>query len=177
MYLRTNSWLGMPPAGSMAVASHSAVRGLLTWVPIGFALLLSACGSDSRVFDNTASAAAASKPAPAPAPAPAPTPAPAPAPGPVPDASHAIPGVPTGLAATAGNAQVSLSWSASAHASSYNLGRAATSSGPFTLIKNTTSTSFVDTGLTNGTTYFYVVSAADSAGSSRSDARRVGKDR
>ena len=77
------------------------------------------------------------------------------------------PPAPTGLTATPGNAQVSLSWNASTGASSYNVKRSTTSGGPYTTIATgVTSTSFTNTGLTNGTTYFFVVSAVNSAGES-----------
>jgi fibronectin type 3 domain-containing protein len=77
-----------------------------------------------------------------------------------------IPATPTGLAATAGNAQASLAWSASSGATSYHVKRATTTGGPYTQIAAPTSTSYTDTALTNGTTYYYVVSALDSAGES-----------
>jgi fibronectin type 3 domain-containing protein len=75
------------------------------------------------------------------------------------------PAVPTGLSATAGNAQVSLSWNASSGATSYHVKRSTTSGGE-TQISAPTSNSFSDTGLTNGTKYFYVVSAVNSGGES-----------
>ncbi len=78
----------------------------------------------------------------------------------------AIPPIPTGLAASAGDAQVGLSWNASTGATSYNLKRATVSGGPYTTIASPTSTSYTNTGLTNGTTYFYVVSAVNSSGES-----------
>src|SRR5271165_2064261 len=77
-----------------------------------------------------------------------------------------IPAVPTQLTATAGNAQVSLLWSASTGATSYHVKRATVSGGPYTQIAVPTSPSYTDTGLTNGTKYFYVVSALSSAGES-----------
>jgi len=77
-----------------------------------------------------------------------------------------IPAAPTGLTATAGNAQVALSWTASSGATSYTVKRATTSGGPYTNVANVTTTSYTNTGLTNGTTYYYVVSASNSAGSS-----------
>src|SRR5262245_42510608 len=67
---------------------------------------------------------------------------------------------PLGLTATAGNAQVSLSWPASLGASSYTVQRALVSGGPYVTIGCPTTTSYTDTGLTNGTTYYYVVSGA-----------------
>ncbi len=78
----------------------------------------------------------------------------------------APPAVPTGLTATAGNQQVALSWTASSGATSYNVGRATTSGGPYTTVSSPTTTSYTDSGLTNGTTYYYVVSATNSAGTS-----------
>lgn len=76
------------------------------------------------------------------------------------------PATPTALQATAGNTQVSLSWTASTGATSYNVGRSATSGGPYTQIASLSATTYVDTGLTNGTAYYYVVAAVNSAGSS-----------
>lgn len=76
-------------------------------------------------------------------------------------ADTTAPTVPTGLTATPGNAQVSLSWSASTDAvgvTGYKVYRGGT------LIASPTATSYVDTGVTNGTTYSYAVSARDAAG-------------
>ena len=75
-------------------------------------------------------------------------------------------GYPTGLAATAGDAQVALSWNAVAGATGYRLKRATSAAGPFELIASPTTTSFTHTGLTNGTTYHYVVSALSGGGES-----------
>ena len=76
------------------------------------------------------------------------------------------PPAPTNLQATAGNAQVSLTWSASTGATSYNVKRSTTSGGPYAKVASPTGISYTDAGLTNGTKYFYVVSAVDSAGES-----------
>ena len=80
----------------------------------------------------------------------------------------AIPPTPTGLAATAASTQVSLSWNASTRATSYSVYRGTTSNGEGTsaLASGITGTSFTDTGLANGTTYFYKVAAVNSAGTS-----------
>jgi regulation of enolase protein 1 (concanavalin A-like superfamily) len=81
------------------------------------------------------------------------------------------PAAPTGLAATAGNAQISLSWSASSGATSYNVKRATTSGGTYTTVASPTGTSYTNTGLTNGTTYYYVVSAVNTGGQSANSAQ------
>jgi parallel beta-helix repeat protein len=77
-----------------------------------------------------------------------------------------VPATPAGLVATAGNAQVSLSWTASSGATSYNVNRSTTSAGSYTQVAAPTTTSWTDTAVTNGTEYFYVVSAVNSAGES-----------
>src|SRR5450432_3106658 len=81
-----------------------------------------------------------------------------------------IPSVPTGLTATPGNANISLSWTSSAGAVSYHLKRATVSGGPYTLGASPNGTSVSDSSVTNGTTYFYVVSALNSAGESANSA-------
>ncbi|WP_068787186.1 glycoside hydrolase family 6 protein [Paenibacillus phocaensis] len=82
-----------------------------------------------------------------------------------------VPAAPAGLTATAGNSQVTLSWTASSGATSYNVKRATTSGGPYTTVATgVAAASYTDTGLTNGTTYYYVVSAANGAGESANSA-------
>jgi hypothetical protein len=78
---------------------------------------------------------------------------------------EAPPAAPVGLSATAGSAQVSLAWTAVSGATFYRVHRAEVSGGPYTTIQsNWTGTSFTDTGLINGTTYYYVVTATNGAG-------------
>lgn len=81
-----------------------------------------------------------------------------------------VPPAPTGLTAAAGDRQVSLAWASSSGAISYYVKRSLDLAGPFTSIATTNGTSFVDTGLTNGTTYFYVVSAENVNGESGNSA-------
>ena len=83
-----------------------------------------------------------------------------------PTAPATVPTAPTGLQASAGNTQVALAWSASTGATSYHVKRSTVAGGPFTQISAPTGASFTDPGLTNGTTYFYVVTAVNSAGES-----------
>ena len=79
------------------------------------------------------------------------------------------PGAPTGLTATPGNAEVGLSWTAPVAAGGsparYRVYEG-TSPG-FTLgtpVMSTTSTNATVTGLTNGTTYYFVVAAVNAGG-------------
>jgi len=81
-------------------------------------------------------------------------------------AAAAIPMAPTGLTATAGNQQIVLNWNASSGATGYHVKRGTTSGGPYTQVAAPTGTIDTDTGLTNGTTYYYVLSAVNSAGES-----------
>ena len=70
------------------------------------------------------------------------------------------PAAPTGLAATGGLGQVSLSWTAVAGATSYNILRGDTA-GAETALGTSTAASYTDTGLAAGTTYYYVVQALE----------------
>ncbi|WP_373291209.1 glycoside hydrolase family 9 protein [Paenibacillus marchantiophytorum] len=82
------------------------------------------------------------------------------------------PAAPTGLAATAGNAQVMLSWTASSGAASYNVKRSMTSGGPYvTVATGVAGTNYTNSGLTNGTTYYYAVSAVNPVGESANSAQ------
>jgi hypothetical protein len=87
-------------------------------------------------------------------------------------APSTVPGAPTGLTPTAGNAQVSLSWTApSSNGGSpitgYNIYRG-TASGveAFVVSVGPSITTYNNIGLTNGQQYYYTVSAANSAGNS-----------
>jgi len=77
---------------------------------------------------------------------------------------------PTGLAATPGNQQVTLSWTASAGASGYHVKRGSVTGGPYTQVAAPSATSCVDPSLTNGTTYYYVVSAFNASSESANSA-------
>ena len=77
------------------------------------------------------------------------------------------PAAPTGLTGIGGNTAVYLNWTVSAGATSYAVKRSATgAANSFTAIGTTANTAYVDSGLTNGTKYYYVVNAVNSNGSS-----------
>ena len=78
------------------------------------------------------------------------------------------PSAPASLTAAAGlSGAISLSWPASAGATSYNVKRANFSGGPYTVVAtNITLTGYTNAGLYGTLTYFYVVSAANANGES-----------
>jgi len=72
------------------------------------------------------------------------------------------------LTATAGDGQVELSWTASSVflgivVDHYTVGTATVSGGPYTFENVGNVTSFTKTGLTNGTTHYFVIQTEDSA--------------
>jgi mono/diheme cytochrome c family protein len=71
---------------------------------------------------------------------------------------------PVGLSALPGNAQVSLSWISSLGATNYDLLRSTNNGGPYAILASLTGTSYIDTNVVNGTTYYYVVSAVSAPG-------------
>jgi glucuronoarabinoxylan endo-1,4-beta-xylanase len=80
------------------------------------------------------------------------------------DGSGAVPIAPTGAAAVAADAEVALSWNNVSGATGYYANRATTSGGPYTRLTSAATAAFVDAGLTNGTTYYYVITAYNAAG-------------
>ncbi|MBN2512244.1 MAG: fibronectin type III domain-containing protein, partial [Sedimentisphaerales bacterium] len=79
----------------------------------------------------------------------------------------AFPASPENLSATAiSGSRINLTWNASFGATNYNIKRSTADGGPFTHVTSLSETSFSDTGLSEMTTYYYVVSAVNSAGES-----------
>lgn len=81
----------------------------------------------------------------------------------------AVPEPPTGLVATAGNGQVALSWlepsdDGGSPITNYTIWRGTSSDGETLLNTINDTTDYVDTGLTNGQTYYYMISARNSIG-------------
>ena len=80
------------------------------------------------------------------------------------------PPAPATLSATGWDSLVVLGWPAASGAISYNIKRATTNGGPYAIVANVTTNHYTDTGLRNGTSYYYVVSALNTAGESGNSA-------
>src|SRR5207253_2039481 len=78
----------------------------------------------------------------------------------------APPSTPTNLTAAPGNGQATPSWSAATGAAPYNLYRSTTSGGDGStpVVTGIASTSYTNTGLTNGITYYFRVAAVNPSG-------------
>jgi hypothetical protein len=77
------------------------------------------------------------------------------------------PAAPAALLTSPGESVVPLRWQPSFGATSYTVKRATSSGGPYTNVATgITTNSYMDTSVTNGTTYYYVVTASNSAGTS-----------
>ncbi len=84
-----------------------------------------------------------------------------------------VPAAPTGVSGTGGAQQVTVSWTAVTGATSYNLYYSTTTgvtTANGTKVSGVTSP-FVQTGLTDSTTYFFIVTAVNSAGESSPSAQ------
>jgi len=84
------------------------------------------------------------------------------------------PSAPTGVGASSGSGQVVISWTASSGATSYNVKRSLVNGGPYSTIGSVSISPYVDSGLTNGTTYYYVVSAVNACCESANSAQVSG---
>lgn len=75
----------------------------------------------------------------------------------------APPPAPTHLVATAAAGQIALGWSASAGATSYTVKRSGSAGGPYATLATVSApgTSYTNSGLSAGATYYYVVTASD----------------
>ncbi|MCT4545173.1 MAG: hypothetical protein N4A63_16705 [Vallitalea sp.] len=77
------------------------------------------------------------------------------------------PAAPTNIDTVTGDKRVNITWSKVDNADSYTIKRGTSSGGPYTLVKNNiTTTSYTDSALTNGTTYYYIISAKNEKGES-----------
>ncbi len=90
----------------------------------------------------------------------------------VPLPPSAPPATPTGLAAAPGNGQVTLSWLGSAGAAGYKIKRSPVPVGTYAEVAtDVRGLHYTDAGVTNGATYYYVVSAVNSFGESTNSSR------
>ncbi|RFP21499.1 DUF1349 domain-containing protein [Duganella sp. BJB488] len=82
-------------------------------------------------------------------------------------APSVIPAAPAMLYASPGDAAVPLRWQQSAGATGYTVMRSTSSGGPYsTIAMDITGGSYTDRSVANGTTYYYAVTATNSAGAS-----------
>jgi len=138
------SWAGVVNLGTLASGSLSAVVGAQPNQPVYFRIL--AANSGGQMWSESTAAA---YPAP--------------------------PSQPTGLTVTAAYAQNTLSWNAATYASSYTVERAPSVGGPYvTVAAGLSGTSYTDTGLVTGQTYYYEVVAANFSGSASATAPAQG---
>jgi fibronectin type 3 domain-containing protein len=81
-----------------------------------------------------------------------------------------LPPAPTGLSATLGSQSVALNWtSAPLNPTTYNIKRSRTNGGPYSIVatnvtEGVTASTYTDNAVTNGGTYYYVVSAVNALG-------------
>jgi len=87
------------------------------------------------------------------------------------------PAAPAGLSATAGDGTVALNWSDNGEGDldGYTVYRSTSSGGPFTALNGSllSASAYDDNGVTNGTTYYYVVTASDLTGNESADSGEV----
>jgi hypothetical protein len=76
------------------------------------------------------------------------------------------PAAPTGLAASPGDGEATLTWTASSGATNYYVKQSLVSGNSYTVVATNAGVAFTNTGLSNGTIYYYVVSAVNAAGES-----------
>jgi hypothetical protein len=81
------------------------------------------------------------------------------------------PSAPMGLSAVAGDAQAALSWNASSGAINYYVKSSTTSGSGYINIATNASLAFTNTGLNNGTLYYFVVSAVNAFGEGTNSAQ------
>ena len=94
-----------------------------------------------------------------------------------PPADSTPPGAPTGLGALASDGSVALDWADNGEGdlAGYNVHRAITSGGPYTQLNAAllTESAFTDANASNGTTWFYVVTAVDTSANESANSGEV----
>ena len=76
------------------------------------------------------------------------------------------PNTPSGVEATAGSSYITVTWNSVSGADNYNVYRSTSASGTYSFISSAYSTSYTDYDVNAGTTYYYKVTAENSAGES-----------
>jgi len=84
----------------------------------------------------------------------------------IPARAQTAPPAPTGVTATGSETAIYLSWTAVTGATQYKVKRSLSSGGPYALLETVTAISYTDSNVTAGTTYYYVVTAANLTGES-----------
>jgi len=74
---------------------------------------------------------------------------------------------------TVSSSQLGLAWTANSDADHYNVYRSTTSGSPYDLVASPATNSYSDIGLEASTTYYYTVSAVDSAGNEGTESVEV----
>ena len=93
-------------------------------------------------------------------------------------ADTTAPSAPSNLSAVGGKRKITVAWTASTDTggsgvAGYEVFRSATALGPFVLLAQTPSTTYVDNGLTRGARYWYRVRSYDAAGNRSADSVTV----
>lgn len=87
---------------------------------------------------------------------------------------YSPPSIPTGLVAESADTVIWLNWDNDSNAASFNVKRADNSGGPYTTIATVVpSAAYTDNAVTNGTTYYYVVSSVNGLGVESGDSEEV----
>jgi hypothetical protein len=123
------------------------------WIPGLLATLLAACGGGGSSTGQGAGS---------------------PSTGVTPPVSAATPTAPTGLQAVAGNAQVTVSWTAVTAAQSYNVYRSTIQGQQGNKIGTSAASTYADGTAANGTTYYYEVTGVNAAGEGAASAQTSG---
>lgn len=80
-----------------------------------------------------------------------------------------LPAAPSGITFTTGNASVGLAWQTVEGVTSYTVQRATIAAGPYVTVGTTDTTTYQDTALVNGATYYYAINGVNRLGAGATD--------
>jgi fibronectin type 3 domain-containing protein len=149
------------PGGTMAFADSAVSPG----TRYTYTVVAVMNGAESASSNAAAATTAGTNGFPPPRPILCPTPTQTPPPPP----PTMLPGAPTNVVIAAGHQQAQLTWTTNSQAREHAIYRATAPCGPYALVQRQSygqGSRFTDTGLTNGTLYYYVVTALNSFGES-----------